>query len=212
MTVVVNQGLLVESIGAAILIAASQIKNFFGLDMPRGAHFHEVLIQFGSHLGLSREHPAFALHQHLAAHARRVLVFSHPPRNALTRAAVASENTWFRLTRWAISMAFTLLPTVAGSLLNGLAFYAMNWSGQHALRRIREDLFAQGAASVVTDPATVDAALTQPGVVLSRAIGATGAFHLEARPPAEAPTTTTFGLCSLASADTWPTSRRPPSW
>jgi SulP family sulfate permease len=36
--------------GAAILIAASQIKNFFGLDMPRGAHFHEVLIQFGSHI------------------------------------------------------------------------------------------------------------------------------------------------------------------
>ena len=33
-----------------------------------------------------------------ADHARRVLVFSHPPRNALTRAAVASENTWFRLT------------------------------------------------------------------------------------------------------------------
>jgi hypothetical protein len=30
--------------GAAILIAGSQIKNFFGLDMPRGAHFHEVLI------------------------------------------------------------------------------------------------------------------------------------------------------------------------
>ena len=36
--------------GAAILIAASQIKNFFGLDMPRGAHFHEVLIQFASHI------------------------------------------------------------------------------------------------------------------------------------------------------------------
>jgi len=36
--------------GAAILIAASQIKNFFGLDMPRGAHFHEVLMYFGSHL------------------------------------------------------------------------------------------------------------------------------------------------------------------
>jgi ATP-binding cassette subfamily B protein len=32
---------------------------------------------------------------------------------------------------------------VGGSLLNGLAFYAMNWSGQHALRRIREDLFDQ---------------------------------------------------------------------
>jgi ATP-binding cassette, subfamily B, multidrug efflux pump len=32
---------------------------------------------------------------------------------------------------------------VVGSLLQGLAFYAMNWSGQHALRRIREDLFEQ---------------------------------------------------------------------
>lgn len=36
--------------GAAILIAASQIKNFFGLEVPRGAHFHEVLIYFGSHV------------------------------------------------------------------------------------------------------------------------------------------------------------------
>ena len=36
--------------GAAILIAASQIKNFFGLEMPRGLHFHEVLLQFGSHV------------------------------------------------------------------------------------------------------------------------------------------------------------------
>jgi ATP-binding cassette subfamily B protein len=32
---------------------------------------------------------------------------------------------------------------VGGSLLQGLAFYAMNWSGQHALRGIRSDLFAQ---------------------------------------------------------------------
>ncbi len=36
--------------GAAILIASSQIKSFFGLDIPRGAHFHEVLIYFGTHL------------------------------------------------------------------------------------------------------------------------------------------------------------------
>ncbi len=36
--------------GAAILIASSQIKNFFGLDIPRGAHFHEVLIHFGTHI------------------------------------------------------------------------------------------------------------------------------------------------------------------
>ena len=36
--------------GAALLIASSQIKNFFGLDMPRGVPFHEVLLQFGTHL------------------------------------------------------------------------------------------------------------------------------------------------------------------
>jgi SulP family sulfate permease len=36
--------------GAAILIASSQVKNFFGLDVPRGAHFHEVLLYFGGHL------------------------------------------------------------------------------------------------------------------------------------------------------------------
>ena len=30
-----------------------------------------------------------------------------------------------------------------GSILQGLAFFSMNWAGQHALRRIREDTFAQ---------------------------------------------------------------------
>src|SRR6266542_6748535 len=32
---------------------------------------------------------------------------------------------------------------VGGSVLQGVAFYAMNWSGQHALLRMREDLFEQ---------------------------------------------------------------------
>ncbi len=32
---------------------------------------------------------------------------------------------------------------VGGSFLQGLAFYSMNWSGQHALRAIREDTFDQ---------------------------------------------------------------------
>jgi ATP-binding cassette subfamily B protein len=32
---------------------------------------------------------------------------------------------------------------VGGSLLQGLAFYTMNWSGQHALRAMREDTFNQ---------------------------------------------------------------------
>ncbi len=37
--------------GAAILIATKQIKNFFGLEMDRGLHFHEIFLQFFSHLG-----------------------------------------------------------------------------------------------------------------------------------------------------------------
>ncbi|MDP2806423.1 MAG: SulP family inorganic anion transporter [Gallionellaceae bacterium] len=32
--------------GAALLIAASQVKNFFGINIPRGSHFHVVIEQF----------------------------------------------------------------------------------------------------------------------------------------------------------------------
>jgi SulP family sulfate permease len=36
--------------GAALLIAGSQVKNFFGLDIPREARFHEILIELGSNV------------------------------------------------------------------------------------------------------------------------------------------------------------------
>jgi SulP family sulfate permease len=36
--------------GAAILIASNQIKHFFGMDMPRGLHFHEILLTFSNQL------------------------------------------------------------------------------------------------------------------------------------------------------------------
>ncbi len=39
--------------GAAFLIAASQIKHFLGLAVPRGAEFHEVLLYAAQHLGES---------------------------------------------------------------------------------------------------------------------------------------------------------------
>jgi magnesium-protoporphyrin O-methyltransferase len=35
-----------------------------------------------------------------ADHARRVLVFSHPPRNPISRSIVAAQNLGFRLLRW----------------------------------------------------------------------------------------------------------------
>ena len=44
--------------GAAVLIAASQIKNFFGLNIPRGIPFHEILHQFW--LQLDRINPYVA--------------------------------------------------------------------------------------------------------------------------------------------------------
>lgn len=37
--------------GAALLIAASQIKHFFGLAVPRGAEFHETLLYAAEHSG-----------------------------------------------------------------------------------------------------------------------------------------------------------------
>jgi len=35
--------------GAALLIAAKQLKHFFGVEMDSGGHFHDILIQFGQH-------------------------------------------------------------------------------------------------------------------------------------------------------------------
>jgi len=37
--------------GAALLIAAKQLKNFFGIEMPRGGHFHDILIAFADQIG-----------------------------------------------------------------------------------------------------------------------------------------------------------------
>lgn len=37
--------------GAAILIASSQLKHFLGLEVPRSAHFHEILLYAAKHTG-----------------------------------------------------------------------------------------------------------------------------------------------------------------
>jgi SulP family sulfate permease len=37
--------------GAAVLIAASQIKNFFGINIPRGTHFYEIIHQLVLQIG-----------------------------------------------------------------------------------------------------------------------------------------------------------------
>ncbi len=48
-----------------------------------------------------------------------------------------------RLSGLAGMVGILLALFAAGSIVNGLAFYAMNWSGQNVLRRMREDLFNQ---------------------------------------------------------------------
>lgn len=48
---------------------------------------------------------------------------------------------------------------------------------------IRQDLFAQGLASPVTDQAVIDAATAHPDTVLKRAIGSTGAYTTDPSPP-----------------------------
>jgi SulP family sulfate permease len=35
---------------AGVLIAINQVKNFFGLAVPRGGHAHDVVFHFASHL------------------------------------------------------------------------------------------------------------------------------------------------------------------
>lgn len=37
--------------GAAILIAAKQLKYFFGVDIPRGGHLHDIVFHFLTHIG-----------------------------------------------------------------------------------------------------------------------------------------------------------------
>ncbi len=53
---------------------------------------------------------------------------------------------------------------------------------------VRQNLFQDGAASVVTDAEAVKAALASPGVVLRRGVGASDPFRPTSEPPASLPT------------------------
>lgn len=52
---------------------------------------------------------------------------------------------------------------------------------------VNQDLFKEGAAKVTTDPAAVDAASAQPGVVLRRGAGTSDPFRPESEPPTSLP-------------------------
>src|SRR5258706_9106354 len=67
------------------------------------------------------------------------------PRPGTCWYATITPNMAFDARMAGLTGLFGLLVAlfIVGSLLQGLAFYMMNWSGQRALRDMREDLFAQ---------------------------------------------------------------------
>lgn len=84
--------------GAALLIVASQIKNFFGLAVPRGAEFHETLLYAAEHLG--------------EAHAWVTVV------GVATLAAGLASRRW--LPRWPYMIVAMLVGAGTAALLNHL--------------------------------------------------------------------------------------------
>ncbi|HZG66247.1 MAG TPA: ABC transporter ATP-binding protein [Herpetosiphonaceae bacterium] len=70
--------------------------------------------------------------------------FLFPRPDACTYATIDPNATVGARTSGLLGLVGVLVALFAvGSILNGIAFYAMNWSGQRVLRRIREDLFDQ---------------------------------------------------------------------
>ena len=77
--------------GAAILIAAKQLKHFFGVEMDSGGHLHEILIEFGHH--------------------------SIEINPAATAVAVATLLIGIGFKRWVPKVPYMIAAMVGGSLL-----------------------------------------------------------------------------------------------
>ncbi|MDD3530962.1 MAG: SulP family inorganic anion transporter, partial [Gallionellaceae bacterium] len=98
--------------GAAMLIASSQIKNFFGVDIPRGTPFFDTLELFAQQLG--RINP-YVLAVGLVTLAVGILVKRHLPRLPYMIAAMlagslfaAGLNAWFGVTTTGIRVVGAL--------------------------------------------------------------------------------------------------------
>ncbi len=77
--------------GAAILIAAKQLKNFFGIEIARGGHLHDILLQFAAQLGEINPW--------------------------VTTVAMVTLLTGIGVKRWAPRMPYMIVAMVAGSVL-----------------------------------------------------------------------------------------------
>ena len=88
--------------GAAILIASNQIKHFFGVEIPRGLHFHQILLHFGAQLHLINPY--------------------------VTAVGVATLASGILVKRYVPKIPYMIVAMVAGSLVSVLldAIYGSN--------------------------------------------------------------------------------------
>ncbi len=82
--------------GAAILIAAKQLKNFFGVEIPRGGHFHHIVYHFGTQI------------PHINGYVTAVALIT-------LLSGIAAKRWWPKLPNMIVAM---VVGSVAGYLLN----------------------------------------------------------------------------------------------
>jgi SulP family sulfate permease len=95
--------------GAAILIAAKQLENFFGVEIPRGGHVHDVLIHFGREIE--------NINPYVAA------------------VAVVTLLSGIAVRRWVPRLPYMIVAMVSGSLFAVLLKYGFGEAATHIARR-----------------------------------------------------------------------------
>ncbi len=91
--------------GAAILIAAKQLENFFGVEIPRGGHVHDVLIHFGREIE--------NINPYVAA------------------VAVVTLLSGIAVRRWVPRLPYMIVAMVSGSLFAVLLKYGFGEAATH---------------------------------------------------------------------------------
>ncbi|MBK1716607.1 SulP family inorganic anion transporter [Thiocystis violacea] len=149
--------------GAAVLIAAKQLKHFFGIEMDSGGHLHDILLQFGSH------------------------VLEINP--SATLVAVATLGIGIACKRWLPKIPYMIVAMLAGSLV---ALGLNDWLGEAQtgianVGALPATLPPLSAPSLTLDhirqlaPAALAVtlfALTE-AVSIGRALGARGGYRID---------------------------------